>query len=197
MICGISGRARSGKNVFAEFLAEFLFNKTGKTYVLMAYADVLKNMVQKEFDLSWAQLWGEEKEIEDKRYPKPEGQGFWTGREIMQYFGEFYRSIDLNFWTEKLFRIIEGNKYENVIITDVRYPNEVDPIIKKGGYHIRVERPGVESKIHGKTHSSETSLDKPYKVDLTVINHGALKEFRKIVFEATDILLELKKLKED
>lgn len=207
MIVGVSGKARSGKNTFAEMLAEELYKRTGEAFVMMAYADVLKNMVQKEFDLSWDQLWGEEKETLDNRYRKPikpycAGLGkdgplpnsCWTGREIMQAFGGFYRSIDPNFWTKKLFRIIEEKEYKNVIITDVRYPNEVDPIIKRNGYHVRVNRPAAD-KIHGATHASETSLDAPYKVDFAVVNAGTLDDLRKLASDIANGITQLEKFR--
>lgn len=207
MICGISGKARSGKNVFAEMLAEELQRRTGKAFVMMAYADDLKNMAQKELDLSWEQLWGDEKEIEDRRYkkiPRYSHGGFhetgdlkepyWTGREIMQSLGEFFRGFDRDFWVKKLFRTIEEKEYENVIITDVRYPNEVDPIVDREGYHIRVNRPDA-SAVHGQLHTSETSLDAPYKVDFTVLNVGTLDDLRKLAGDIANGITQLESLK--
>lgn len=208
MVIGVSGKARSGKNVFAEFLAEELHKRTGEAYVMMAYADVLKNMVQKEFDLSWDQLWGEAKEAEDKRYRRYQRYGpvavhlekdglpspYWTGREIMQSFGGFYRSIDPNFWTKKLFSIIEDKEYKNVIVTDVRYPNEVDPIVERDGYHVRVNRPTAD-KVHGTTHSSEVSLDAPYKVDFTIMNTGTLDDLKKLACDIVSGIIQLEKFR--
>lgn len=195
MIIGVSGKARSGKNTFAEMLAEELYKRTGEAYVMMAYADVLKNMVQNEFDLSWDQLWGDEKEAEDHRYVKwpddgGEDRGWWTGREIMQAFGGFYRSIDPNFWTKKLFRTIEEKEYKNVIITDVRYPNEVGPVVERNGYHVRVNRPTADA-VHGKTHASETSLDAPYRVDFAVVNTGTLDDLRKLASDVANGINQL------
>jgi hypothetical protein len=207
MIIGVSGKARSGKNVFAEVLAEELHRRTGKAFVMMAYADELKNMAQKELDLSWDQLWGDEKEAEDKRYKKIPRHGYdgfhetgdlkepyWTGREIMQSLGEFFRGFDRDFWVKKLFRTIEEKEYENVIITDVRYPNEVDPVVEREGYHVRVSRPDA-NQIHGKTHESEVSLDAPYKVDFTVLNVGTLDDLRKLASDIASGITQLEGLK--
>jgi len=199
MIIAVAGKARSGKNVFAEFLASELYKRTGEAYVLMAYADELKRMVQREFDLSWDQLWGEEKEVEDKRYRRwtdKDEEVYWTGREIMQAYGEFHRSIDWNFWVRKLFLIADEKEYKNIIVTDVRYPNEVDPILERGGYHIRVNRPASD-KIHGLTHSSETSLDAPYKVDFAISNSGSLDDLKKLAGDIASGLTQLEKIKED
>jgi hypothetical protein len=197
MIIGISGKARSGKDVFAEFLAEALIEKTGNTYVMMAYAHELKNMVQKEFDLSWDQLWGNEKELIDRRYRKytdKDEEAYWTGREIMQAYGGFYRSIDNNFWVKKLFSIMEENEYKDVLITDCRYPNEIKPIKEKGGYHIRIMR-DKKDEIHGSEHSSETGLDDGFEVDIFVENNGTLDELKKTAVETVTALMNLEKLR--
>ena len=214
MIIGVSGKARSGKDVFAEFLAEELIEKTGNVYVMMAYAHELKCMAQKEFDLSWDQLWGDEKETYDLRYSKlrdilpycvgnrDDGKGLefleerkhWTGREIMQAFGEFYRSIDYNFWVKKLFSVVDDKEYENVIITDCRYPNEIDPVVEKNGYHIRINR-RRDHRVHGLDHPSETSLDDGYKIDFDVDNNGTLDDLRKTAAETVAAMLNMEKLR--
>ena len=52
MLIGIIGKARVGKDTFANVLAEELFRLTRQKYVLMAYAHELKMRVQRDFDLS-------------------------------------------------------------------------------------------------------------------------------------------------
>jgi len=114
----------------------------------------------------------------------------------MQSYGEFYRSIDGNFWVRKLFSTIDEKEYKNVIITDVRYPNEVNPIVERGGYHIRITRPNT-NKIHGAMHASEISLDRPYKVDFGVTNAGTLDDLKKLAGDIASGLIQLNKFKED
>ena len=164
---GIMGKARSGKDFFAKTLSEEFFNITKHRFVLMAYATELKMMVQHNFDLTYEQLWGEDKEVVDTRYKKQNSNEYWTAREIMQSFGEFYRSIDNHFWVKALFNIIDTKKFNNVIITDLRHINEVNPIIDRGGYIINVVNDIAES-IHGSNHISE-QLN--YDADFTVINN--------------------------
>jgi len=188
----ISGKARSGKDTFGKMLAEEISKVEGKPYVLMAYATELKKRVQKDFDLSWEQLWGEEKEVEDRRYPKQDESGFWTAREILQACGQFYRTIHNDFWVESLFRIIDEKEYENVIITDVRHANEVDAVVNRGGFHIRIIRDAADS-IHGSDHISETALDNGYKVDVTIENNSNdLETLRKSAHEVAVFLTSRK-----
>lgn len=62
-------------------------------------------------------------------------------------------------------------EYPNWIITDMRFPNELEAVIKKGGITIRVVRPGT---VVGE-HPSETALDKA-TFDYEIINDGTIEE---------------------
>ena len=206
MIIGITGKARSGKDTFAKFFAEALFDVTGRRFILMAYATELKKRVQKDFDLSYDQLWGDDKEVFDKRYIKYDTKpyssclgnpelpgGYWTAREILQAYGQFFRTIDYDFWVKALFNTISENEFENVIITDVRHPNEAEPIRNGGGYIIKVIRENKD-KIHGEEHISETAMD-DYKADFDINNNQELDGLLRRAKDTVDIILELEKLK--
>lgn len=179
MIIALSGKARVGKDTFGGMLAESMYEINGKQFIIMAYAYELKVRVQKDFDLTWDQLWGNEKEVPDKRYSKPDNDGFWTPREILQNYGQFFRSIDKDFWVKRLFNVIEDKGYENVIITDARHPNEIDPVIDRDGYHIRIFRDDKDM-IHNDTHISETALDSDdVRVDFKIMNNSDLDSLLK------------------
>lgn len=180
MIIGVGFRARTGKDTFAEMLAEELYNITKYKFILMAYAHELKLRVQQDFDMSYEQLWGNEKEVPDERYLKNEFNGssiHWTPREIMQAYGQFYRTINYNFWVEHLFNVIEEKEYKNVIITDVRHPNEADAIANRDGFIIKVNRVGTQ-EIHGANHISETAMDNYDRIDFDIENNGTLDDLR-------------------
>lgn len=61
--------------------------------------------------------------------------------------------------------------YPNWIITDMRFPNEMEAIEERGGITIRVERPGADVG----THPSETALDDA-EFHYTIENDGTLEE---------------------
>jgi len=196
MIIGITGKARSGKDTFAEMLAEQLYELSRKKFVLMAYATELKQRCQRDFNLSWDQLWGDDKEAADHRYPKPLSTNdpedtleFWTGREILQAYGQFFRTIDYNFWVKALFTSIEDKEYSNVIVTDVRHPNEADPVREKGGVVIKVvsRRSNIQA-IHGSNHISEIAMD-DYQVDHLVANDFGLTELRSVAKEIATLII--------
>lgn len=206
MIIGISGKARSGKDTFADMLAKELNKEAYPPYVMMAFANELKMKCQEAFDLSWEQLWGNDKEEPDKRYYKGmRYQGgvrsdtnelpslYWTAREIMQEFGAFYRSIDDKFWIKNLFKVAEQKEYTNVIITDVRYINEADYILEHGGVMLRVERENKDS-VHNMSHPSEVQLDEYKKFTFTVVNNWTLEVLARTAVETVLLLKDLEKI---
>jgi hypothetical protein len=214
MVIGVSGKARSGKDTFSEMLAKELNKEAYPPYVMMAFAHELKTRCQAAFDLSYEQLWGNEKEEPDKRYikiakdprsfeEKTKELGvipglpidiYWTAREIMQEYGAFYRSIDSQFWIKNLFRVAEQKEYKNVIITDVRYLNEADYILEHGGAVIRVERENKDD-VHGMQHPSEVELDGYKKFTFTVLNNSTLEVLERTAAETVRLLKEFKKIK--
>jgi len=198
MLVAINGRARSGKDTFAIMLAEELYNILRSKFVLMAFAKDLKDKVQQDFDLHYDQLWGDDKEIEDKRYIKPrienEDVQYWTAREILQEYGQFFRTIDYDFWVKSLFRTIDYKEYKNIIITDVRHRNEADAVIKRDGFLIRIVR-NVDNNIHGKNHVSETSMSNYDKVDFNITNDGTLDDLRVVAKDTAKLLVAAQKIK--
>jgi hypothetical protein len=176
----ISGRARVGKDTLGGYLREIFRNDCNLNFGSVAYAGVLKEMVQRDFGLTYEQLWGNEKEKMTEYFKRGFGlssnpEDYWTPREIMQEYGAFYRSIDPNFWVRKLFSTIP----ENAIITDGRYPNEILPVLEMGGCHVRVYR-DFPDKIHGGDHESETSLDGvDVRIDYVVHNDGTFEDLKR------------------
>lgn len=82
--------------------------------------------------------------------------GFMTAREVMQFVGtDIFRRMDTNVWVRSTINKILREKPELAIITDCRFPNEVDSIKQIDGKVIRLTRSPFESD-----HISETILDK-------------------------------------
>jgi hypothetical protein len=191
-VIGLVGVARSGKDTLAGHLQNIFNEKYDRHFKLMAFADVLKKMCQKHFDLSIEQLWGNAKEIPDKKYKKMGLDEYWTPREIMQEIGEFYRKIDYDFWVKTLSKNIVD---EDVLITDVRYINEADFVRENKGFLIKVVR-DADNKIHGSDHGSETGLDNYYGFDLVITNNGTLDDLKDAAVNIAGVLISLEKLSE-
>jgi hypothetical protein len=192
----LSGQARSGKDTFGTMLSEYMYEFCGKQFIMMAYAYELKIRVQKDFDLSWDQLWGDLKEIPDSRYPKRDKENeFWTPREILQDYGEFFRTINNNFWVDHLFKIIDEKGYNNVVITDARHLNEIEPLNERDGYHIRVHR-NERGVVHNPNHISETALNgKDIKIDFTIDNNGSIEDLYNIAKSVVNTIITLEDVK--
>lgn len=116
-----------------------------------------------------------------------------TPRLILQLLGtECGREIiHPNLWVNSLFAdyvgipqvgvgITENNdyKYPNWIITDMRFPNELQAVKDRGGITIRVNRPGVIMNgigYNANEHPSETALDYA-EFDYIIDNNGTIEE---------------------
>lgn len=72
--------------------------------------------------------------------------------------------------------------YPKWIITDMRFPNELESVVKRNGITIRVTRPVKKGKNTARLHPSETSLDKA-KFDYEIINDDTMEELVKKVRE--------------
>jgi len=71
-------------------------------------------------------------------------------------------------------------KYPNWIITDMRFPNEMEAVEKRHGITIRVTRPAEKGKNTARLHPSETALDNT-TFDYEIINDGTMEELVKKV----------------
>ena len=96
-----------------------------------------------------------------------------TVREVLQEVGNFFRSLDPDFWVKQWKRKVECVKAELgsgtlILNSSVRYPNEVKAIQDMGGKVIRLTRtPYPEDQ-----HESETALD---HVQYQTINRADIK----------------------
>lgn len=78
-------------------------------------------------------------------------------------------------------------EYPNWIITDMRFPNELEAVIKRHGITIRVNRPGYGNSMKelAEAHPSETALD-GHDFDYVIENDGNLE---KLISKVKEILL--------
>jgi|TARA_R110000824_G_scaffold45432_1_gene131396 hypothetical protein len=128
------------------------------------FADPLKIISIQLFGLSEEQCYGTNDQkntpvdIKWEDLPSPvvsDNTGFVTAREFLQYFGtEVCRKIKSNIWVDSCVNRINQSETDLAIVSDVRFPNEVEAIQKAGGKVIRLTR-----KPHKDVHDSETSLD--------------------------------------
>jgi hypothetical protein len=104
-----------------------------------------------------------------------EGREIETLRELMQLIGtDICRSLDPDFFTKLGSSSIDrwSSINEPVIITDIRFPNEVKEIKNRNGLIVQIVRPG---EIDEDSHESE---NQSLKADITIINNGSIEELQ-------------------
>jgi hypothetical protein len=135
-ILGISGQKQSGKDTFAQMIKDKV-----RSAMIFHFADAIKEEVA---DACLVSL----EEIEKHKQ---------VYRPMLQWWGTEFRrkhQNDDNYWIEQLHNKLWPDWLN--IVADVRFPNEVDYIMKQGGMIVRVVRPGL---ISTDTHASETALN--------------------------------------
>lgn len=193
-------------------LSDFLNNTASNTYKVKKFADKLKDIVcmligctriqledrdfkEKELGEEWWKYkgfregdWIPYEEYEDMRplvhMSHMEELVKFTPRLLLQLLGtEAGRGIiHKNIWVNSLM-----SEYTNLlhwVITDMRFPNELDAITKRGGISIRVERLQEINDLN--PHKSETALDNA-QFDYKIINNGSIHD---LVEEVKKILIE-------
>jgi hypothetical protein len=171
MLIGVSGKKRAGKDTAGKFLVE------DHGFKAMAFAEPLKEAAKIIFGWTEEHVNGRLKEVIDP---------FWgfSPRWALQHMGTeaMRKVIDDQIWVKATMRkalpLVKAGG--NVVITDVRFPNEANAIREAGGQLWRVERQGLETSDH----ASETALDDFGPWDKVIENHGTIANLYTSVFEA-------------
>ena len=177
MIIGLVGFIGAGKGTVRDILVR------DHGYHGFAFADALKDAVSTIFTWPRGLLEGDSnasrafRERVDPWWSHKLGYEV-TPRLILQKMGtEACRhGIADNIWIAALEKRIHG--YEDVVISDCRFPNELDFVRSAGGVIVRVKRgeePSLEEQM--KMHISETAWN--YVVpDYVIDNDGTLQELK-------------------
>ena len=177
MIIGLVGFIGAGKGTVRDILVR------EHGYHGFAFADALKDAVATIFTWPRGLLEGDSnasrafRERVDPWWSHKLGYEV-TPRLILQKMGtEACRhGIADNIWIAALEKRIHG--YDDVVISDVRFPNEIDFVRSAGGIIVQVSRGDVPTKEElSKMHISETAWN--YVVpDYIIDNDGSLQELK-------------------
>ncbi len=141
MILGITGRIGSGKDTIADYLI------TRHRFKRMSYAEPLKDAISAIFGWDRELLEGmtkhsrEWREQVDPWWAERLGITHLTPRWVLQHWGTEVcrRAFHNDIWVASIQNKLRSIK-DDVVLSDCRFPNEVDAIKKSGGMTIRVER---------------------------------------------------------
>lgn len=160
----LSGYKRSGKDTIAEYLTE----KHG--YTQYSLAGPLKDMVSQKYGIPRSHLDDQtKKEVELSKFPG------WTPRDILIMEGAMARKVDPHFWSRQLVRSILEQDYLRIVVSDVRFPEEIEYIRHHlWGWGVRDVRV-IRETDSPTTDPSERSLD-DHQFDDYIRNTGTLEE---------------------
>lgn len=174
MIISLSGKRGSGKNTVAELIQQ---QQSG--WQIVAFADKLKSIA--------SQLTGVDLEDMYTQYGKKIFLQEWgmTVGEILQKLGT--DAIRNNLHTDAWILATLANykpSIDNIIICDMRFPNEAQAIKDRGGFLIRIEGDPLKQQGDGTrddNHPSETALDDYEGFDAHIKNDGTLEQLKEQV----------------
>jgi hypothetical protein len=184
MIIGVCGDIGSGKDTLASILID------EKSYTKLSFASSLKDAVSVIFGWNRDMLEGLTKESREWRETKDE---WWanrlnipgmTPRWVLQNWGtELFRiHFHQDIWLASVENKINKMDNKNIVITDCRFPNEIETIKRLGGKIICVKRDSCK----GGQHASDTAW-KNASFDQVIDNNGTLEEFRDKVLKHISI----------
>lgn len=205
-LIGLGGKLRAGKDAVADYLVE------NKNYVKMGMSDALNEALLRLNPIIWAETdniplpkelagggaWGT-KSITERRYQDihdaigyVEAKKIPEVRRLLQVLGtEVGREmIDQDVWVKMAEKTIRAHWAEgkNVVITAMRFPNELEMLERLGGTSVWVNRPVDPSEAVTEgiaAHASENSVSQ-HDFDLIIFNTGTLEE----LYGWTDVILQ-------
>lgn len=211
LIFGLAGQKQCGKNTTAKFMRErfeenypLVFGQQNPVIARpmeYAFADSLKHICRVLFGLTPEQCYGTDSEKNQEvarweifseeiraKYKKNKMSAL-SARQILQVFGTDIcrRFLYPNIWVDCLLRQIEESKANVILITDIRFQNEVEAIQGVGGKVIRIYRDMPDT---GDLHASEQELvsipDDKFDHVIPKEKNTTLDVLRQSVFEIVD-----------
>jgi len=157
-IIGLLGRSRRGKDT----IADYIINKY-PVYKNIKLARPIKDAAKSLYNFTDEQLEGGQKEIIDKRWNI-------SPRDAMVFITtSFMNKMGSDFFSRRLFdNLLPTDK---VIISDVRYDNDIIEIKQRNGIIIKVLR-DIEPYHSWESHIDQRTLH----IDYTIENNGSIDD---------------------
>ena len=198
MIISVSGPIGSGKDTVAKIIQEIT---PYHNWEIQKWAGKLKTIGELISGIP-------KEKFEDQEFKYTTLPAMWdkdgepmTVRDLLQLLGtEAMRNgLHENVWVNALMADYTPNHYligattrhlddatalyPNWIITDTRFPNELEAAKTRNGISIKVHRPGSKSDAKQAQHASETALNNVTDWDYVISNDGDLDDLRNKVYE--------------
>lgn len=178
---GVGGYKRCGKDTFTKLLIEEL-KKQNIDARRRSLADTLKEecaeMIITELRKTARKFWGKytvviptKEELLSKMHSDEYKEQF---RLLLQWWGTEFkrRMVDDAYWIDMVKEWADASTADVVVVSDVRFQNEIDFIKNNEGFRVWVYRDGCEPSEH----ASENSIDINTGWNLTVENNATIDE---------------------
>ena len=168
MIIGLGFKARAGKDTVAAHLVN------NYSFIQESFAYPLKEYIGREIcGFNDKQLYGAWKETVDPEWEM-------TPRQMLQLIGTdaLRKVVHDNFWVIPMKRKLKEHirNGRHVVISDVRFLNEVSMIRSLNGLLVKVDRTNLDKITGFEKHSSEFQLESYDAWDFKLDNNGTLDE---------------------
>lgn len=168
----ICGKMRSGKDTVADML------KMNMNVVPFAFSDGIWATVR----LLYPEIYARKDEEKPRR--------------LLQELGQKMREVDPNIWVNYTFENINFSVADNVIVTDLRQPNELEALKREGFFIIRVNadeevrlerarKAGDNFSLTDLQHETEQHIDN-FEVTYDLDNNGNKAELHEEVAKVTE-----------
>lgn len=177
-VIAFTGEKGNGKDTASEVLRKHPYG-----FVHMNFADPVRKICKEMFCLTDDEMSKPElKEKPLERWP------FKSPRELMQGIAQICRDLWPGIWVKHLDRRINSVRdycasyetaLEGVVVTDLRYPDEVLMLREQEAQIFKVVNPRVERNEHS-NHPSEQHFDEIHP-DYIILNNGTIESLHEVV----------------
>lgn len=182
MIIGLVGYIGSGKTTIAKILEK------EHGYTRLSFADPLKE--QCAHMIHWATP---DIPVDRVLHAIHDPQGKHVYRGLLQWYGVYMRNWDPAYWVRQLEdRILSLKRSEvaDIVIDDLRFPNEATMLRKQEAMLLRVHRPEVDRKVDKwELHESEMHVQ-DMEVDGIILNNTTVEDLDESIRNILEISKE-------
>lgn len=197
----ICGRASTGKNTLANLLHQEIYERDNAGYhakhgmysmdmslswTTMAYADPIKEIVSLMFPNSNKECLYGPSHLRAEPIPGAFKNGKpLTYRQVLMDIGtEVGRAYNDKVWLEAFDNRFEdavvNNKYDLIVVTDVRFRNEYEHLKRKGFFQIRLYRETGMAPIEHASETDQKSI-RDEEFDYVLFNNKSLEDLKEEV----------------
>lgn len=174
-LIGLGGKYRAGKDVVADHLVDSHgFRKIGMSDILAEALYALNPVVVLDESGQYVRY----QELHDVVGYVAAKEMSSEVRRLLQVLGtEVGRQLlGEDVWVEAIGQRIKSSS-EPVVVTGIRFFNELDMIRQLGGVSVFIIRPGLQQEATTAQHASETTLEE-HNFNLVVLNTGSIEDLQ-------------------